>query len=84
MFCFSYSVILLSNFVEKMSICKYFHRKEIPKEESLTPACESVKENPAECITVEEIESVQKSLKVDKLQNKKALCVWRKRKARNC
>ena len=41
------------------------------KYQSLTVACESLKENPPECITVEEIESVQKSLQVDKLQNKK-------------
>ena len=38
MFCFSYSIILLSDFVEKMSLFKYFQRKEIPKEESLTDA----------------------------------------------
>ena len=71
MFCFSYSVILLSDFIGKMSVFKYFQRKKIPKEESLTAECESLKENPPECITVEEIESVQKSLQVDKLQNKK-------------
>ena len=56
MFCFSYSIILLSDFVEKMSLFKYFQRKEIPKEESLTDACESFKKNPPECITAEEIE----------------------------
>ena len=70
MFCFSYSVILLSDFVEKMLIFKYFQRKEIPKERGLTAAYESLKENPPECINVEEIESVQKSLQVE-LQNKK-------------
>ena len=31
MFCFSYSVIMLSDFVEKMSLFKYFQLKEIPK-----------------------------------------------------
>ena len=71
MFCFFYSVILLRDFVEKISLFKYFQRKEIPKEERLTAACEFLKENPPECITVEEMESVQKSLQVDKLQNKK-------------
>ena len=44
MFCFTYSVILLSDFVEKISLFKYFQRKKIPKEESLTAACESLKE----------------------------------------
>ena len=72
MFCFSYSVILLSDFVEKMSLFKYFQRWEIPKEESVTAACESLEKNPPECITVEEIESVQ-CLQVDKLQNEKTL-----------
>ena len=67
MFCFSYSVILLSDFIEKMSLFKHFQCKEIPKEESLTVACESL--NPPECINVEEIESVKKSLQVDELQN---------------
>ena len=58
---------LLSDFVEKMSLFKYFQRKEIPKEESLTAAYESLKGNPPECITVEEIESVQKILQNKKL-----------------
>ena len=80
MFCFSYSVILLSDFVEKMSFFKYFQRKEIPKEESLTAGFESFKENPLECITVEEIETVQKSLQVDKLQNKKRYVFGEKEK----
>ena len=40
-------------------------------EESLIAACESLKENQPECINAEEIESLQKSLQVDKLQNKK-------------
>ena len=71
MFCFSYSVILPSDFFEKMLLFKYFECKEVPKEESLTAAFESLKENPLECITVEKIESVQKSLQVKKLQNKK-------------
>ena len=44
MYCFTYSVVLLSDFVEKMSLFKYFERKKIPKEESLTAACESLKE----------------------------------------
>ena len=73
MFCFSYSVILLSDFVEKMPLFKYFQRKEIPKEESVTAACTSLKKNPPACITVEEIESVQKCLQVDNLQDKKTL-----------
>ena len=80
MFCFSYFVILLSDFVEKMPLFKYFQRKEIPKEESLSAACESLKENPPECITVEEIECVQKSLQVDKLQNKKRYVFGKKEK----
>ena len=80
MFCFSCSVILLSDFVAKMSLFKYFQRKEIPKEESLTAACESLKENPPDCITVEEILSVQKSLQVDKLQNKKGYVFGEKEK----
>ena len=63
-----------------MSLFKYFQRKEIAKEESLTTACESLKENPPECITVEEIESVQKSLQVDKLQNKKSYVFREKEK----
>ena len=42
MFCFSYSVILLSDFVE-MLLFKYFQRKETPEEESLTAACESLR-----------------------------------------
>ena len=50
-----------------MSLFKYFQRKEIPKEESLTAAYESLKGNPPECITVEEIESVQKILQNKKL-----------------
>ena len=50
---------------------KYFQCKKIPKEESLTAACPSLKKNPPECITVEKIESIQKCLQVDKLQNKK-------------
>ena len=58
MFCFNYSVILLGDLVETMSLFKYFQRKEIPEKESLTAACESLKENPQECITVEEIKSV--------------------------
>ena len=69
LFCFSYSVILLCDFAEKLFT--YFQCKEIPKEESLTAACESWKENPPECIIVEEFENVQKNLQVDKLQNKK-------------
>ena len=68
-FCLSYSVILLCDFVEKLFT--YFQRKEIPKEESLTAACDSWKENPSECIIVEEFENVQKNRQVDKLQNKK-------------
>ena len=80
MFCFSYSVILFSDFVEKMSLFKYFQRNGIPKEESLTAACESLKENPPECFTAEEIESVQKSLQVDKLQNKKRYLFGEKEK----
>ena len=67
MFCFSYPVILISDFIEKMSLFEHFQCKEIPKEESLTVACESL--NPPECINVEEIESVEKSLQVDELQN---------------
>ena len=70
MLCFSYSVILFSDFGERMSLFKYFQCKEIPKEESLTAACESLKENPPECMTIEKIESVQKSLQVDQHQNK--------------
>ena len=84
MFCFSYSVILLSNYVEKMSLFKYFQRKGITKKESPTAACESLKENPPECITVEVIESVQKSLQVDKLQNKRHYVFGEKEKQRNC
>ena len=84
MFCFSYSVILLSDYVEKMSLFKYFQRKEIPKKESPTAPCESLKENPPECITVEVIESVQKSLQVDELQNKRHYVFREKEKQRNC
>ena len=80
MFCFSYFVTLLSDFVEKMSLFKYVQREEIPKEEILPAACESLKENTPECITVEEIESVQKSLEVDKLQNKKRFVFGEKEK----
>ena len=80
MFCFSYSVILLRDFVEKISLFKYFQRKEIPKEERPTAACEFLKENPPECITVEDMESVQKSLQVDKLQNKKRYVCGEKEK----
>ena len=64
----------------QFSRLKYFQRKEIPKEESLIAACESLKENPPECITVEEIESVQKSLQVAKLQNKKGYVFGEKEK----
>ena len=80
MFCFSYSVTLLSDFVEKVSLFKYVQPEEIPKEEILPAACESLKENTPECITVEEIESVQKSLEVDKLQNKKRFVFGEKEK----
>ena len=44
LFCFSYSVILLSDIVEKMSLFNYFQRKEISKEESLTAAVHIVGE----------------------------------------
>ena len=59
---------------------KYFQHMEIPWEESLTAAYESLKENPPECITVEEIETVQKILQVDKLQNKKGYVYGEKEK----
>ena len=49
MFCFSYSIILLSDFVEKMSLFKYFQRKEIPKEESLTDAERKEKSKQGNC-----------------------------------
>ena len=42
LFWFSYSVILLCDFVEKMSLFKYFQRKEISKEESLAAAAHIV------------------------------------------
>ena len=58
MFCFSYSVILLSDFFENLSLFNYFQRKEIPKEESLTAGYKPLQENPPECITGEEIENV--------------------------
>ena len=46
-FYFTYSVVLLNDFVEKMSSTfnfKYFQGKKIPKEESITAACESLEE----------------------------------------
>ena len=63
-----------------MSLFKYLQRKKIPKEESLTAACDSLKENLLEFITAEEIGSVQKSLQVDKLQNKKCYVFGEKEK----
>ena len=52
----------------------------IPKEENLTPAWESLKEDPPECITVEEIESVKRSLQFHKLLNKKRFLFGEKEK----
>ena len=78
-FCFSYSVFLLSDFVEKMSLFNYFICKEIPNEESLTAACTSLKENPPEYITLKKSKVFRWVYKLINSKIKNAMCLEKKK-----
>ena len=69
--------ILLSGFMEKILLFKYFQRMEIPKEESLTVSCESLNLR-----KIDQYASLLEKLKVFKRFYYVDKCVWRKKKAR--